>query len=97
MVSIKKRNLRAYILLESLVGLALLVSLVSLVLGEFTYRQERLIRQLNQQERLNVALMCLQTQQTHLSLNGVTVEVDRTDQGIRISSQGEELLYVAKN
>ena len=96
MVSIKKQKVRGYILLESLIGLALLVGIVSLVLGEFTQRQERLRAYLLEQERLNLAMMVVQTGQSHLSLNGVSVSVNRTKQGIQVRSEKGDLLYVSK-
>lgn len=97
MVNIKKQKIKGYILLESLVGLALLVTIVSLVLGEFTQRQKRLKRLLEEQERLNVAIMAVQTGQNHLTLNDVSVRIERTKAGIRIYSEKGELVYVGKD
>lgn len=97
MVNIKKQKLKGYILLESLVGLALLVTIVSLVLGEFTQRQKRLRTLLEEQERLNVAIMAVQTGQNYLALNGVSVSVERIGAGIRIYSEKGELVYVSKD
>lgn len=97
MVAIKKRKIKAYILLESLIALAVLVTIVSLILGEINRNRQELAVSLQRQEALNVAQMAVQTKQDQLSLNGVTVQVQRTSTRITVYENGKEILHVSKN
>lgn len=97
MVAIKKRKIKAYILLESLIALAVLVTIVSLILGEINRNRQALAVSLQRQEALNVAQMAVQTKQDQLSLNGVTVQVQRTSTRITVYENGKEILHVSKN
>ncbi|WP_019780287.1 competence type IV pilus minor pilin ComGE, partial [Streptococcus sobrinus] len=84
MVAIKKRKIKAYILLESLIALAVLVTIVTLILTEINRDRQELVASLHRQEVLNLAQMAVQTKQDSLSLNGVTVQVQRTSTSIRV-------------
>ena len=95
MVAIKKRKIKAYILLESLI--AVLVTIVTLILTEINRDRQELVASLHRQEVLNLAQMAVQTKQDSLSLNGVTVQVQRTSTSIRVYENGREVLHVAKN
>lgn len=97
MVAIKKRKIKAYILLESLIALAVLVTIVSLILGEISRNRQELAVSRQRQEALNVAQMAVQTKQDQLSLNGVTVQVQRTSTRITVYENGKEILHVSKN
>ncbi len=78
MVAIRKQKNKAYILLESLVALATLVTICSLILSAVDAGRRRQDWELEQQEVLNLAQMAVQTGQDNLALNGVTVQVQRT-------------------
>lgn len=97
MVAIKKRKIKAYILLESLIALAVLVTIVTLILTEINRDRQELVASLHRQEVLNLAQMAVQTKQDSLSLNGVTAQVQRTSTSIRVYENGREVLHVAKN
>lgn len=97
MVAIKKRKIKAYILLESLIALAVLVTIVTLILMEINRDRQELVASLHRQEVLNVAQMAVQTKQDNLSLNGVTVQVQRSSTSIRVYEDGKEVLHVVKN
>ena len=97
MVAIKKLKIKAYILLESLIALAVLVTIVTLILTEINRDRQELVASLHRQEVLNLAQMAVQTKQDSLSLNGVTVQVQRTSTSIRVYENGREVLHVAKN
>lgn len=97
MVAIKKRKIKAYILLESLIALAVLVTIVTLILTEINRDRQELVASLHRQEVLNLAQMAVQTKQDSLSLNGVTVQVQWTSTSIRVYENGREVLHVAKN
>lgn len=97
MVNIKNQQLKAYILLESLIALGLLATIVSLILTQINHSQEVLAKSLHDQEVLAVATMAVQTKQSQLSLNGVTVEVRRSEKEIAISEGGREVLKLERD
>ncbi|WP_074869719.1 competence type IV pilus minor pilin ComGE [Streptococcus equinus] len=97
MVTIKKQKLKAYILLEGLVALALLATITSLVLGEMDHSRTQMQESLHQQEVLNVATMATQTGQDHLAINGVEVRMVKHDNEISIYDGKNEVLHVTKN
>ena len=51
---------------------------------------------LHQQEVLSVATMAVQTKQDQLTLNGITVTVKRSKQGIAVYESGKEIIHVSK-
>lgn len=97
MVTIKKQKLKAYILLEGLVALALLATITSLVLGEMDRSRIQMQESLHQQEVLNVATMAVQTGQDHLAINGVEVRMVKHGNEISIYDGQNEVLHVTKN
>ncbi|HEP1837294.1 TPA: Type II secretory pathway, pseudopilin PulG [Streptococcus suis] len=96
MVVIRKQKNKAYILLESLVALATLVTICSLILSAVDAGRRRQAWELEQQEVLNLAQMAVQTGQDNLALNGVTVQVQRTADEIIVFHEGKEVLSVVK-
>ncbi|HEM3343737.1 TPA: Type II secretory pathway, pseudopilin PulG [Streptococcus suis] len=96
MVAIRKQKNKAYILLESLVALATLVTICSLILSAVDVGRRRQAWELEQQEVLNLAQMAVQTGQDKLALNGVTVQVQRTTDKIIVFHEGKEVLSVVK-
>ncbi|NQG29388.1 competence type IV pilus minor pilin ComGE [Streptococcus suis] len=96
MVAIRKQKNKAYILLESLVALATLVTICSLILSAVDAGRRRQAWELEQQEVLNLAQMAVQTEQDNLALNGVTVQVQRTADEIIVFHEGKEVLSVVK-
>ena len=83
--------------MESLVAMAVLVVVAGLVLQQINKNRQVLADSLYQQEVLSVATMAVQTKQDQLSLNGVTVSVKRSKEGIRVYASGKEVIHVAKN
>ncbi|HFI0419476.1 TPA: competence type IV pilus minor pilin ComGE [Streptococcus suis] len=96
MVVIRKQKNKAYILLESLVALATLVTICSLILSAVDVGRRRQAWELEQQEVLNLAQMAVQTEQDNLALNGVTVQVQRTAERVAVFHEGKEVLSVVK-
>lgn len=92
MVFIKKQELKAYILLESLVTIALLGVMSLVVLREVSANRSLLAQQNEAIEVLNVALMSFDSQQTSLSANGVSVNLAKTDRMLVITSDSQEVL-----
>ena len=97
MVTIKKQKLKAYILLEGLVALALLATIISLGLGDMYRGRYQMQVSLHQQEVLNVATMAVQTGQDHLAINGVEVRMVKHDNEISVYDGQNEVLHVTKN
>ncbi len=96
MVTIKKQKLKAYILLEGLVALALLATITSLILGEMDRSRIQMQESLHQQEVLNVATMAAQIGQDHLAINGVEVRMVKHYNEISIYDGQNEVLHVKK-
>lgn len=97
MVIIKRQKLKAYILLESLVALALLATITILVLGEMDKSRQQMQDSLHQQEVLNVATMAAQTGQDDLVMNGVEVHIIRRDGELYVYDGQKEVMHVKKN
>ena len=83
-------------MLESLVALATLVTICSLILSAVDAGRRRQAWELEQQEVLNLAQMAVQTGQDNLALNGVTVQVQQTADKIIVFYEGKEVLSVVK-
>lgn len=83
-------------MLESLVALATLVTICSLILSAVDVGRRRQAWELEQQEVLNLAQMAVQTGQDKLALNGVTVQVQQTADKIVVFYEGKEVLSVVK-
>lgn len=97
MVTIKKRQIKAYVLLESLIALGVFVTIISLMLGQVVKDQKRIAKSLHEQEVLAVATMAVQTKAYQLMLNGISVQVVRTAAGLLIIEEGREVLRIEKN
>ncbi|MGT2750705.1 competence type IV pilus minor pilin ComGE [Streptococcus orisasini] len=96
MVNIKKQKMNAYILLESLIALGILVTITSLILHQINEDQKRVSKNLRRQEILNVAVMAVQTKQNSLSLNGISVKVIRGKDTIAVYHEHEEVISLVK-
>lgn len=90
-------KVKGYILLESLVALGIFSIVVTLFLGQINQARREERRILREEEVLRVAQMALQTGENQLSLNGVTVEVHRSEGAVQVLSEGKEVLHVVKN
>lgn len=92
MASIKKPYIKAYVLLESLITMALLAILANLVLTEISTSRRDIARQNQQIEAINVGLMAFDSGQENLTLNGVTVHVVKSSQKVVIRYKDEEVI-----
>lgn len=79
-------------MLESLITMGLLVVLANLVLTGISSSRAQIARQNQQIEALNVGIMAYDSDQTSLSLNGVTVHVTKSAEKVVIVSEGEEVM-----
>lgn len=96
MENLKKKSVRAYLLLESLITLGLLGILVTSVLTEVVKSRQQLQQDNQQIEALNVAKMTLKSRLTELSVNGASIKVEQTDDQISITNRGKELLELER-
>ena len=97
MVAIKRQKLKAYILLESLLTLAVFALVTSLLLAAINQGRQQQVLVYEQEEVLNLAKMAVQTGQEELSLNGVQVRLVRDSRQIRVYHENKEILYVEKD
>lgn len=97
MVAIKRQKLKAYILLESLLTLAVFALVTSLLLAAINQGRRQQVQAYEQEEVLNLAKMAVQTGQEELSLNGVQVRLVRDSRQIRVYHENKEILYVEKD
>lgn len=90
-------KVKGYILLESLVALGIFSIVVTLFIGQIGQARREERRILREEEVLRVAQMALQTGQDQLTLNGVTVQVSRSEGAVQVVADGKELVHVVKN
>lgn len=94
MASLKNRSARGYLLLESLIALALLAFLVGGILSALTESNLRTKALNSQVEAYNVAQMAVQTGQNQLALNDAAVEISQTQDSLVIKNHGKEILQL---
>ena len=97
MVAIKRQKFKAYILLESLLTLAVFALVTSLLLAAINQGRRQQVQAYEQEEVLNLAKMAVQTGQEELSLNGVQVRLVRDSRQIRVYHENKEILHVKKD
>lgn len=96
MERLKRKKVRAYILLEALLSLAIFALIAGICLDnvESSRRQEQVL--LEKEEKLRLFDMALYSQQSSLDLNGQRIEVEKTASSIRFSDQNGDIFYVQK-
>lgn len=92
MDNIKKQQVRAYILLESIIAMALLAVLSSIVVTEVSVNHAQVARQNHVIEALNVGVMAFDSKQSTLHENGVSVTMIRTEKTVVLENSGQEVL-----
>ena len=90
----KKQKIKAVILLEAVISLAIFASIATLLLGQIQESRRQEARLLEQEEVLRVARMALQTGQKKLTVNGLTVHVVSNEQGLEVYHGTEKLLAI---
>ena len=78
--------------MESLIAMALLAVLSSVVVTEVSVSRAQVVRQNQAIEVLNVGVMAFDSKQTNLHENGVSVTVTRTDKTVVLENAGQEVL-----
>ena len=90
----KKQKIKAVILLEAVISLAIFASIATLLLGQIQESRRQEARLIEQEEVLRVARMALQTGQKQLTVNGVTVDVVSNEQGWEVYHGTEKILAI---
>ena len=96
MEKLKKRRLPASLLLEGLIALAMFVVLTTLVLGELGQSRQQHLEELRQAEVLRVAKMAIQTRQDQLTINQVSVQVEKSAKSLKVYQEGKVVIAVEK-
>ena len=90
----KKQKIKAVILLEAVISLAIFASIATLLLGQIQESRRQEARLLEQEEVLRVARMALQTGQKQLTVNGLTVNIVSNEVGLEVYYGTEKLLAI---
>ena len=90
----KKQKIKAVILLEAVISLAIFASITTLLLGQIQESRKREVELLKQEEVLQVARMALQTGQKQLTVNGLTVNIVSNERGLEVYHGTEKLLAI---
>ena len=90
----KRQKIKAVILLEAVISLAVFSSIATLLLGQIQESRRQEARLLEQEEVLRVARMALQTGQNQLTVNGLTVDVVSNERGLEVYYGTEKILAI---
>ena len=90
----KKQKIKAVILLEAVISLAIFASIATLLLGQIQESRRQEVRLLEQEEVLRVARMALQTGQKQLNVNGVRVDIVSSEKGVEVYHGTEKILEI---
>ena len=96
MEKLRNRQLPASLLLEGLIALAMFGVLTTLVLGELGQSRQQRLEELRQAEVLRVAKMAIQTRQDHLTINQVSVQVEKSAKSLKVYHEGKVVIAVEK-
>ena len=90
----KKQKIKAVILLEAVISLAIFASIATLLLGQIQESRKREVELLKQEEVLRVARMALQPGQKQLTINGVRVDIVSSEKGVEVYHENEKILAI---
>ncbi len=90
----KKQKIKAVILLEAVISLAIFASIATLLLGQIQESRRQEARLIEQEEVLRVARMALQTGQKQLTINGVGVDIVSSEKGLEVYHGTEKILAI---
>ena len=96
MEKLRNRQLPASLLLEGLIALALFGVLTTLVLGELGQSRQQRLEELRQAEVLRVAKMAIQTRQDQLTINQVSIQVEKSAKSLKVYQEGKVVIAVEK-
>ena len=84
--ALRKQKIRAVILLEAVVALAIFASIATLLLGQIQKNRQEEAKILQKEEVLRVAKMALQTGQNQVNINGVEIQVFSSEKGLEVKA-----------
>ena len=90
--ALRKQKIKAVILLEAVVALAVFASIATLLLGQIQQNRRLEAEILQKEEVLRVAKMALQTGQNQVKINGVDIQVFASEKGLEVYHGSEKLL-----
>ena len=90
--ALRKLKIKAVILLEAVVALAVFASIATLLLGQIQKNRQEEAEILQKEEILRVAKMALQTGQNQVKVNGVEIQVYSNEKGLEVYYGSEKLL-----
>lgn len=90
--ALRKQKIKAVILLEAVVALAVFASIATLLLGQIQQNRRLEAEILQKEEVLRVAKMALQTGQNLVKVNGVEIQVFASEKGLEVYHGSEKLL-----
>ena len=93
---LRKQKVRAVILLEAVVALAIFASIATLLLEQIQKNRQEEAKILQKEEVLRVAKMALQTGQNQVNINGVEIQVFSSRKRIGRSTMVSEQLLAIK-
>ncbi|MGT2687109.1 competence type IV pilus minor pilin ComGE [Streptococcus porcinus] len=96
MEHIKKRQVKAYILYESLLATVILIFIVTLFMSAISRQQREIARMRHRQEAMAVALMAVQTKQDQLQVNGCRIHIFKNQKGLSISENHQEIFRIKR-
>ena len=92
--ALRKQKIRAVILLEAVVALAIFASIATFLLGQIQKNRQEEARILQKEEVVRVAKMALQTGQNQVNINGVEIQVFSSEKGLEVYYGSEQLLAI---
>ena len=92
--ALRKQKIKAVILLEAVVALAVFASIATLLLGQIQQNRRLEAEILQKEEVLRVAKMALQTGQNQVKVNGVEIQVLASEKGLEVYHGSEQLLAI---
>ena len=90
--ALRKQKIKAVILLEAVVALAVFASIATLLLGQIQQNRRLEAEILQKEEVLRVAKMALQTGQNQMKVNGVEIQVFASEKGLEVYHGSEKML-----
>ena len=91
---LKSQRVRAVILLEAVVAMAIFAGIATLLLGQIQQNRRLEAEMLQKEEGLRVARMALQTGKNHININGVEIQVFSNEKGLEVYHGKEQLLAI---
>ena len=92
MENLKRKSVKAYLLLESLISIALLAFLVSFIVSSLVQVRQKDTEENQKIEALNVAQMAIESNLTELSINGSDIKIKENQNLLIISNHGKEIM-----